>query len=107
VTEAFRADHRGKAEHLAGLLRPGGHRLVARYACGDEDKSYAQPFEYHLQNTSGSLGFNGQRRITRLRDNRWPRTTTISLGPPTRKSSTKSAENSAPAFADHEYFAAV
>ena len=63
VNEVFRLNHRGKSEnlmrHYAG--RAGiGH---VRYAtCGDEDRSYAQPFErHHLQKHKWfSFGFNGQ-----------------------------------------------
>ena len=63
VSEVFRLSHRGKVESLmkeyagrAGI----GH---VRYAtCGDEDRSYAQPFErHHLQKHKWfSFAFNGQ-----------------------------------------------
>lgn len=63
VNEVFRLNHRGKSEnlmrHYAG--RAGiGH---VRYAtCGEEDRSYAQPFErHHLQKHKWfSFAFNGQ-----------------------------------------------
>ncbi len=63
VTEVFRLSHRGKSESLmreyagcAGI----GH---VRYAtCGQDDRSYAQPFErHHIEKRKWfSFGFNGQ-----------------------------------------------
>jgi len=63
VTEVFRLSHPGKRENLmqkyagcAGI----GH---VRYAtCGEDDRSYAQPFERHhlLKHKWFSFGFNGQ-----------------------------------------------
>jgi amidophosphoribosyltransferase len=63
VTEAFRLNHRGKAESL--MARYVGQAAIGhvRYAtCGGEDLSYAQPFErHHLQKRKWfSFAFNGQ-----------------------------------------------
>src|SRR5690606_1051463 len=63
VSEAFRLSHRGKCESL--MKKYAGCAAIGhvRYAtCGDEDRSYAQPFErHHLQKHKWfSFGFNGQ-----------------------------------------------
>lgn len=63
VAEVFRLSHRGKAENL--MKRYEGCAAIGhvRYAtCGEEDRSYAQPFErHHLQKRKWfSFGFNGQ-----------------------------------------------
>lgn len=63
VSEVFRMNHRGK---FASLMREyAGCAAIGhvRYAtCGEEDRSYAQPFErHHLQKHKWfSFGFNGQ-----------------------------------------------
>jgi amidophosphoribosyltransferase len=63
VSEVFRLSHRGKSENLmreyAGLAAIGHVRYAT---CGQEDRSYAQPFErHHLQKHKWfSFGFNGQ-----------------------------------------------
>jgi amidophosphoribosyltransferase len=63
VSEVFRLSHRGKYESL--MKRYAGRAAIGhvRYAtCGDDDKSYAQPFErQHLQKHKWfSFAFNGQ-----------------------------------------------
>lgn len=63
VTQAFRLNHRGKAESL--MREYAGRAAIGhvRYAtCGGEDCSYAQPFErHHLQKCKWfSFAFNGQ-----------------------------------------------
>ncbi|MCA9258167.1 MAG: amidophosphoribosyltransferase [Planctomycetales bacterium] len=63
VTQAFRLNHRGKAESL--MREYAGRAAIGhvRYAtCGEEDASYAQPFErHHLQKHKWfSFAFNGQ-----------------------------------------------
>ena len=63
VAEVFRLNHRGKSENL--MRRYEGRAAIGhvRYAtCGQEDRSYAQPFErHHLQKRKWfSFGFNGQ-----------------------------------------------
>lgn len=63
VTEVFRLSHRAKAESL--MKEYTGRAAIGhvRYAtCGEEDRSYAQPFErHHLQKHKWfSFGFNGQ-----------------------------------------------
>src|ERR1700744_6512641 len=63
VTEVFRLSHRGKTESL--MREYSGRAAIGhvRYAtCGDEDRSYAQPFErHHLQKHKWfSFAFNGQ-----------------------------------------------
>jgi amidophosphoribosyltransferase len=63
VTEVFRLSHRLKCESL--MLENAGRAAIGhvRYAtCGQEDRSYAQPFErHHLQKHKWfSFGFNGQ-----------------------------------------------
>jgi len=63
VSEVFRLNHRGKAENL--MRKYAGRAAIGhvRYAtCGQEDRSYAQPFErHHLQKHKWfSFGFNGQ-----------------------------------------------
>jgi len=72
VTEAFRLNHRGKAESL--MRQYAGTAAIGhvRYAtCGADDCSYAQPFErHHLQKHKWfSFAFNGQlANYTQLRD---------------------------------------
>ena len=63
VNQAFRLNHRGKAESL--MKRYAGQAAIGhvRYAtCGADDCSYAQPFErHHLQKHKWfSFAFNGQ-----------------------------------------------
>lgn len=63
VSEVFRLNHRGKYESL--MQRHSGLAAIGhvRYAtCGEEDRSYAQPFErHHLQKHKWfSFAFNGQ-----------------------------------------------
>ena len=63
VTEAFRLSHKGKAESL--MREYAGRAAIGhvRYAtCGQDDRSYAQPFErHHLQKHKWfSFCFNGQ-----------------------------------------------
>jgi amidophosphoribosyltransferase len=63
VSEVFRLNHRGKYESL--MQRYSGRAAIGhvRYAtCGEEDRSYAQPFErHHLQKHKWfSVAFNGQ-----------------------------------------------
>jgi len=72
VNEAFRLNHRGKAESL--MREYAGQAAIGhvRYAtCGAEDTSYAQPFErHHLQKHKWfSFAFNGQlANYAQLRD---------------------------------------
>ena len=61
--EVFRMSHRGKYESL--MKQYAGRAAIGhvRYAtCGEDDRSYAQPFErHHLQKHKWfSFGFNGQ-----------------------------------------------
>ncbi len=63
VSEVFRLGHRGKAESI--MTRMAGRAAIGhvRYAtCGQDDLSYAQPFErHHLQKHKWfSFAFNGQ-----------------------------------------------
>ena len=63
VNEVFRLSHRGKADNL--MRSYAGRAAIGhvRYAtCGQEDRSYAQPFErHHLQKHKWfSFAFNGQ-----------------------------------------------
>ncbi|MBM4001932.1 MAG: amidophosphoribosyltransferase [Planctomycetes bacterium] len=63
VSEVFRLSHKGKSESL--MREYSGRAAIGhvRYAtCGDEDRSYAQPFErHHLQKHKWfSFAFNGQ-----------------------------------------------
>jgi amidophosphoribosyltransferase len=63
VTEVFRLNHRAKAEAL--MKRYAGRAAIGhvRYAtCGQDDRSYAQPFERkHIHKRKWfSFGFNGQ-----------------------------------------------
>ena len=63
VSEVFRLSHRGKFESL--MKEYAGRAAIGhvRYAtCGDDDHSYAQPFErHHLQKHKWfSFAFNGQ-----------------------------------------------
>ena len=63
VAEVFRLSHRGKAENLMRQYEGRAAIGHVRYAtCGEEDRSYAQPFErHHLQKRKWfSFGFNGQ-----------------------------------------------
>jgi len=63
VAEVFRLSHRGKAENLMRHYEGCAAIGHVRYAtCGEEDRSYAQPFErHHLQKRKWfSFGFNGQ-----------------------------------------------
>jgi amidophosphoribosyltransferase len=63
VTEVFRLSHRAKAESLMKEYCGRAALGHVRYAtCGEEDRSYAQPFErHHLQKHKWfSFGFNGQ-----------------------------------------------
>ncbi len=72
VNEAFRLNHRGKAESL--MRGYAGRAAIGhvRYAtCGADDCSYAQPFErHHLQKHKWfSFAFNGQlANYAQLRD---------------------------------------
>jgi len=63
VNEVFRLGHRGKSESL--MQEYAGQAAIGhvRYAtCGQEDRSYAQPFErHHIQKHKWfSFAFNGQ-----------------------------------------------
>lgn len=63
VSEVFRLSHKGKADNL--MAKYAGRAAIGhvRYAtCGEDDRSYAQPFErHHLQKRKWfSFGFNGQ-----------------------------------------------
>jgi len=63
VREVFRLSHPGKSENL--MREYAGRAAIGhvRYAtCGQDDKSYAQPFERHhlLKHKWFSFGFNGQ-----------------------------------------------
>lgn len=63
VSEVFRLSHQGKSESL--MKEYAGRAAIGhvRYAtCGQDDKSYAQPFErHHLQKHKWfSFAFNGQ-----------------------------------------------
>ena len=63
VTEVFRINHRGKYENL--MRKYCGRAAIGhvRYAtCGQEDRSYAQPFERHhiKKHKWFSFAFNGQ-----------------------------------------------
>jgi amidophosphoribosyltransferase len=63
VTQAFRLNHRGKAESIARQYAGRAAIGHVRYAtCGEDDISYAQPFErHHLQKHKWfSFAFNGQ-----------------------------------------------
>ena len=73
VREVFRLSHRGKSESLmreyAGFAAIGHVRYAT---CGQDDRSYAQPFErHHLQKSKWfSFAFNGQlANYQQLRDN--------------------------------------
>ncbi len=72
VSEVFRLSHRGKSESL--MQEYSGRAAIGhvRYAtCGQEDRSYAQPFErHHLEkNKWFSFAFNGQlANYSQLRD---------------------------------------
>lgn len=63
VTEVFRLAHRAKCESL--MQEYSGRAAIGhvRYAtCGEDDRSYAQPFERHhlIKYKWFSFGFNGQ-----------------------------------------------
>ena len=63
VSEVFRLNHRGKADSL--MEKYAGRAAIGhvRYAtCGEDDRSYAQPFErHHLQKRKWfAFAFNGQ-----------------------------------------------
>jgi len=63
VSEVFRLSHRGKFESL--MQEYAGRAAIGhvRYAtCGEDDRSYAQPFErHHIKKRKWfSFGFNGQ-----------------------------------------------
>ena len=63
VTEVFRLNHQGKAESL--MRKYAGSAAIGhvRYAtCGQDDRSYAQPFEReHIEKSKWfSFAFNGQ-----------------------------------------------
>ncbi len=63
VSEVFRLGHRGKAESIMSKLAGRAAIGHVRYAtCGQDDLSYAQPFErHHLQKHKWfSFAFNGQ-----------------------------------------------
>lgn len=63
VAEVFRLSHRGKSENLMKQYEGRAAIGHVRYAtCGEEDRSYAQPFErHHLQKRKWfSFCFNGQ-----------------------------------------------
>jgi amidophosphoribosyltransferase len=63
VSEAFRLNHRGKAESIMRAYAGRAAIGHVRYAtCGEDDVSYAQPFErHHLQKHKWfSFAFNGQ-----------------------------------------------
>ena len=72
VSEVFRLSHHGKSESL--MQQYAGRAAIGhvRYAtCGQEDRSYAQPFErHHLEkNKWFSFAFNGQlANYSQLRD---------------------------------------
>ncbi len=72
VTEVFRLSHRAKYENL--MQEYGGPAAIGhvRYAtCGQDDRSYAQPFERHhiKKHKWFSFGFNGQlANFAELRD---------------------------------------
>jgi len=72
VSEVFRLSHRGKCESL--MSQYAGQAAIGhvRYAtCGQDDRSYAQPFErHHLQKQKWfSFAFNGQlANYSQLRD---------------------------------------
>ena len=63
VAEVFRLSHRAKCENL--MREYAGNAAIGhvRYAtCGEDDRSYAQPFERHhlIKYKWFSFGFNGQ-----------------------------------------------
>ena len=63
VSEVFRLSHQGKSESLMAAYEGRAAIGHVRYAtCGQDDKSYAQPFErHHLQKHKWfSFAFNGQ-----------------------------------------------
>ena len=72
VQEVFRLSHRGKSESL--MREYAGRAAIGhvRYAtCGQDDKSYAQPFERHhlVKHKWFSFAFNGQlSNYSELRD---------------------------------------
>jgi len=63
VQEVFRLSHRGKSESLMQEYAGSAAIGHVRYAtCGQDDKSYAQPFERHhlVKHKWFSFAFNGQ-----------------------------------------------
>lgn len=72
VSEVFRLGHRGKADSIMSRLAGRAAIGHVRYAtCGQDDLSYAQPFErHHLQKHKWfSFAFNGQlANYAQLRD---------------------------------------
>jgi amidophosphoribosyltransferase len=63
VTEVFRLNHRGKYDNLMREYSGAAAIGHVRYAtCGQEDRSYAQPFERHhiRKHKWFSFAFNGQ-----------------------------------------------
>ena len=63
VTEVFRMSHRGKYENLMReYVGPAAIGHVRYATCGQEDRSYAQPFERHhiKKHKWFSFAFNGQ-----------------------------------------------
>lgn len=73
VAEVFRLSHRGKSEAIMEAYKGRAAIGHVRYAtCGQDDRSYAQPFErQHIhKNKWFSFCFNGQlANYTELRDN--------------------------------------
>ncbi len=72
VAEVFRLSHRGKSESL--MREYAGRAAIGhvRYAtCGQDDRSYAQPFErHHIEKRKWfSFAFNGQ--LANYADLRW------------------------------------
>ena len=72
VTEVFRLSHRGKAQSIMEKYAGNAGIGHVRYAtCGQDDRSFAQPFErHHLQKHKWfSFAFNGQlANYSQLRD---------------------------------------
>ncbi len=96
VSEVFRLSHRGKSESLMNEYAGRAAIGHVRYAtCGEEDRSYAQPFErHHLKSTSGSASASTASwpTTTNCAASCWPTATTTWPARPTPKSScTRSA----------------
>ena len=72
VSEVFRLSHQGKAESLMQTYDGCAAIGHVRYAtCGQDDRSYAQPFEHHhlVKRKWFSFAFNGQlANYAQLRD---------------------------------------